>query len=366
MFKDKKEFYMNVVFVALIAFVLVRSIIDFEYIKGFAGNFLRILGPFFWGFSIAYLLNPLMKVCEHKFKIKRIYTILLIYSIAIGIIVLSITIVSPRIAKSVGQILDDMPMYIEETQNWIYSIVGNYEMLEKYGMKSYLDKNLAGMIESLSTFLDFALNNLLTGIITFTSTFLNVILGIIISVYLLKDKEEFQIRTKRLIKAVFSERISKVLIRLTNEIDVIFSKFIIGKIIDSAIIGLICFTGLLFLKVKYNMLIAIIVGITNMIPYFGPFIGAVPAVIITLFYSPVKALWVLAFIVALQQFDGLILGPKILGDQVGLSPFWIILAIIIGGGLFGVIGMFLAVPICAMLKILIERHVDNVLSQRGE
>ncbi len=150
-----------------------------------------------------------------------------------------------------------------------------------------------------------------------------------------------------------------------NEVDEIFSKYIIGKMIDSLIVGIICFMGLWFLKAPYALLMAIIVGVTNMIPYFGPFIGAVPAVIITLFTSPITALWVTLFIIVLQQLDGYIIGPFILGDSVGLSPFWIILAILIGGGLFGILGMLICVPVMAVVRNMFSRYINRRLDEKS-
>src|SRR5690606_8042174 len=141
--------------------------------------------------------------------------------------------------------------------------------------------------------------------------------------------------------------------------------FFVGKIIDSFIIGLLCFIGCLIMKVPYALLISLIVGVTNMIPYFGPFIGMIPAAVITLFESPIKALWVTIFIFALQQFDGLYLGPKILGIQVGMKPLWIITAILIGGGFFGVWGMLFAVPIAAVIRSLLRKYIKRQYEIKG-
>ena len=188
--------------------------------------------------------------------------------------------------------------------------------------------------------------------------------GFIVSVYLLKDKETLILNIKKLIYAVLEKEKADSFLKFSNEVNFIFSGFVIGKFIDSLIIGIMCFVGLSMLKIPYALLISLIVGITNMIPYFGPFIGMIPAFFITLFYSPIKALWVLFFIFLLQQFDGFYLGPKILGSSVGLSPLLIILAILIGGGAFGVLGMFLAVPTTAVVILLAERLINRKLKEK--
>src|SRR5699024_10457679 len=205
------------------------------------------------------------------------------------------------------------------------------------------------------------LNKTVTQIISLTSGFANFVLGSIISIYILKDKEIFAKNIRNLTVAVFPKHSAKTLVEVQKDVKIAFSKFFVVKMLDSLIIGILCFIGLLIMRVQYALLISLIVGITNMIPYFGPFIGMIPASILTLFDSPFKALWVFIFIFLLQQFDGLYLGPKILGIQVGLKPFWIITAILIGGGFFGVWGMLFAVPIAAVVKSLLAKYVDREL-----
>lgn len=182
---------------------------------------------------------------------------------------------------------------------------------------------------------------------------------------MLKDKEYFARNFSRLTYAIFPKNKAEIIIEFFKEIKEAFSKFFVGKALDSLIIGILCFIGCLIMKVRYALLISLIVGVTNMIPYFGPFIGMIPAAIITVFYSPFKALWVIIFIFLLQQFDGLYLGPKILGIQVGLKPFWIILAILVGGGFFGVWGMLFAVPIAAVVKTVLGKYVTKQHKQKG-
>ncbi|KXZ40789.1 Predicted PurR-regulated permease PerM [Alkalithermobacter thermoalcaliphilus JW-YL-7 = DSM 7308] len=362
MFKIKNSIHFFIIL--LISFILFRMVNSLDTITVNIKTFISILGPFIWAFSIAYLLNPMMSYLERNFKIKRGLSIGIVYLVVLGLIIITATIVSPRIVKSIAQILNDMPSYINITQEWVKTNVINSKILERYGVTGYVEQNINQILIQVTAFLDKTLNTLVVSIIGFTSVFFNLILGLIISIYLLKDKEQFIISIKKVLYAVFSQDVANSIIKFGTEVDDIFSQFIIGKFIDSLIIAILCFLGLLILKIDYPILISLIIGITNMIPYFGPIIGMIPAVVITLFYSPIKALWVAIFILILQQFDGWVLGPKILGDKVGLSPFWVILAIVIGGGTFGVLGMFLGVPIIAVIKMILERYVAKKLSNK--
>ena len=357
--------YINLIPILLIAFILFKLVNQLDVLMQVVRFIQALLIPFAWAFAIAYLLNPLMVNAEKRLKLKRSWSILIVYLVVLGLITLAITIISPRMAKSVGELLRDLPGYLDKTQAWATEKVENFMVFDKYGIKDTIEQHLAEIIKQVSNYLNMMLTAALTELITLTSGFLKFIVGLIMSIYLLYDKEIFIRNTKRLFYAIFTEARAEGLIAFGREVDNIFSRYLIGKLIDSSIIGILCYIGLSFIKGPYPMLLGIVVGITNMIPYFGPFIGMIPATLITLFYSPIKALWVLVFIFLLQQFDGLYLGPKILGDKLGLGPFWIISAILIGGGTFGVLGMLLAVPIVAVIKMLLEKYIDKKLQSKN-
>ncbi|MBB6218840.1 putative PurR-regulated permease PerM [Anaerosolibacter carboniphilus] len=356
--------YLRFVPVLLIAFIMFKLVNHPDIIWNGLDFFLSIISPLIWAFAIAYLLNPMMVYFEKRFGIKRIWSILVIYMFFLGITILGITIISPRIIKSISELLAETPRYIARTETQIETWINEFKLFDTYGVASVIEQNTDAMIQNIRDYIDLLLTSALSSIIGFTSGLFDLIIGLIISIYLLKDKESFIQSIKRFLYAFMKKEKAEGLITFGNEVDLIFSQYIVGKFIDSFIIGILCFIGLKILNVPYPMLLSTIVGITNMIPYFGPIIGMIPAGIITLFASPIKALWVILFIFILQQFDGLWLGPKILGDKVGLSPFWIILAIIVGGGAFGVLGMFLAVPILAIIKTLLERQVDRRLQRK--
>ncbi len=359
--KENRVPYLNLIPLLIIIFVLYKIInrIDNYFLINI--SVISVVSPFLWGYAIAYLLNPIMNYLERNHKFKRGWSICIIYLLTIGIITIIITIVSPKIISSLGELLNDLPIYFEETEKWFRTNINSLELVNRYGAAEYLEQYFNTIIQQISIYSNRFLSTIVLRVFNLTSFFLKIFLALVISVYLLKDKEIFIRSIKRTLYAVFNETNAKNIIGFGDELDMVISKFIIGKSIDSCIIGMICFAGFAIIDAPYAMLLSIIVGITNMIPYFGPFFGGVPAIIITLFHDPMKALWVAVFILILQQFDGWILGPKILGDSVGMSPFWIILAIIIGGGFFGVIGMFLGVPVVAVIKTILHRFVNKRL-----
>ena len=210
-----------------------------------------------------------------------------------------------------------------------------------------------------------SLYGIINATINITTAVINVFVGVMIAIYLWSSKEVFFAQSKKISYSFLSKTFVDKCIDLLHEADAVFGGFISGKIIDSAIIGVICYVGMLALNIPYPLLIGVIVGVTNVIPYFGPFIGAIPSILLLLFINPVKALVFAIFILILQQIDGNIIGPKILGDSTGLSAFWVIFAVTVFGGLFGFLGMLLGVPLFAILYTIIRRAVNARLTQKG-
>lgn len=193
----------------------------------------------------------------------------------------------------------------------------------------------------------------------------NIILGLIISIYLLIDKEKFFGISKKITYAIFSTTRAERILELTRRSNSTFGKFLSGKILDSTIIGILTFIILTVFKIPYTLLISFIVAVTNIIPFFGPFIGAIPSVIIILFVSPIKALWFLLIIFIIQQIDGNIIGPKILGDSIGISAFWILFSIMIAGKFLGFVGMVIGVPLFAVIYSVVKENVEAKLEKKG-
>jgi predicted PurR-regulated permease PerM len=370
----KKEHFILITYAFLIialAIIMNKVLGNFSYFTSFVNRLYNLILPFVFGFSFAFIINPAVKFFEkYIFNRKkeiiiysrrnRILSVIIVYVIFFGIISIMATSLVPKMASSLLDLVKKTPDYLINFRDYVFVLLDKYGFSDSQGMKSSIDKYVNLFLEQYDiNNIQFYLDRLKSGVISVTTSMYNVVFGIIISLYFILDKEKFIKGTKRIFRALLPEKGYKLLAVIIKDCNRTFSKFIIGKAIDSLIIGIICFFGLLLLRIKYPILISVIIAITNMIPYFGPFIGAIPAVIITLLSDPLDALWVAIYILILQQFDGWILGPKIMGDTVGLSPVWIILAIIIGGGFFGFIGMILGVPTIAVIKIWLDRYIDK-------
>lgn len=365
MFKNKKIPYLNLVPILIISFLLFKFINNIDLLAQNLWCLLSILSPFFWAFGIAYILNPLMIHIEKRFKLTRVFSILIVYAIVIGAITLTVTFISPAIASNIGDLMEDMPTYLTKTEAWIKLNIQRLNLNNNKEIINWINNFLSTSSYKITNMLNIGVNAVLTKAINVTSSFFKMVFGFIVSIYILKDKEMFKKNIKRFLYATFNTKSVNTFLTFGDEVNRLFSQYIIGKFIDSLIIGLLCAVGLAIFNIPFALLISIIIGLTNMIPYFGPFIGMIPAVLITLFYSPIKALEVLIFILVLQQFDGWFLGPKILGDKVGVNPFLIILAITLGGGTFGVLGMFLGVPVIAVIKMLLQRYIHKRLEEKN-
>jgi len=390
---DKKYLKVSLYALAVIMFAIAfEKILDnFIVFKQFISSIANILSPFFLGFFLAYILNPLVnfleiklfgriKKLDNKQSLKRMLSLITTYLVTFTLILWFISFLIPEIKNNITTLFKALPDYLKYLQtsltdffnkhSEIFAIGADYyeSILEDIGKKisDWIDKS-----QSWSTTLNSTLTYFITGTMSIASKFLNSVLGIIISIYILSEKEKFARQSKKLLYALTSKDFADKIMRFVHDSNNMFESFLIGKIIDSSIIGVICFIGLTLLKIPYSLLISLIVGITNMIPYFGPFIGAIPAVLITLATTVAQkgflpSLWVIIFILVLQQFDGNILGAKILGDSTGLSPFWIIFAITIGGAVAGVLGMFIGVPIFAVIYTTLSHFINRKYKEKTE
>jgi predicted PurR-regulated permease PerM len=334
---------------------------------------LRLLMPFLYGFVLAYLFNPLIIWFEKNlfkgknlsakgYKKYRIISIWIVYVTILALTSIALTFIIPKIVSSIEVLKKTMPDYLWQASRFTNETLKEYELFNGIRVFEHIEGFVLDFFKRVNLQnidLENVFQHVGRGVISVTNIFFNLVLGFIIAFYLLLDKENFIREINKIIMVIAGEKKFNYITQAGKEINRIFSKFIIGKTIDSTIIGLLCFIGLLILKVPYALLLSVIVGITNMIPYFGPFIGAVPAIVITLFNDPLKSLWVAVFIFALQQFDGIVLGPKILGGSLKINPIWIIFGVIVGGGFFGVIGMLIGVPIVAIIRLFILRYVDK-------
>ncbi len=384
MLSGKRVPYFRIIFMLLIAFVLYRLVNNTELIAQGFKYIVSLMSYFIWGFAIAYLLNPLMAFIERRFKLRRVFSLPIVYVVFIGLIVFIFVVMIPIVITNIKELFEHILEFLLKTQDTLEQFVHRMGWLQGLDMITYFENNVQDILDQIDYILktplvESNLNDilsqmnkifsqtiliLLTQAVNLTTSLFKVLFGLVLSIYMLKDKEGFTKQSKRLLIAFVPKEHAEYILDLTSKAHRIFTQYLIGKTLDSLVIAILCYIGLLILRAPYPLLLSIIVGITNMIPYFGPFIGMIPAVIITLFFSPIKALWVAIFIILLQQLDGLVIGPKILGGSVGLRPFWIIVAIILGGGLFGVLGMLLGVPVLAVLKLVIDGYVEKRIKDK--
>lgn len=362
----KKDYitYFKLLPFLLIVFILFKLVNNFEIISYTFNTFIKIFSPFLWGFCIAFFINPLMKNLENKFKFNRITSLTISYTLVLGLIYFLITVIYPSLIKTISDIITNIPNFISTSKDYFDKILLKSDFIGKDILLSYINNISSNFMKSYESQINTYISLIFNYIFQLSYNIFQITFGLIISIYMLKDKEKFKYKLKKSILALFNTKTSEFLMELGKEANLVFSQFIVGKLIDSTIVGIACFIGLVFFDFKYALLISIIIGVTNMIPYFGPFFGITPAVLITLFDSPTRAFWIGMFTFILLQFDGMYLGPKILSDKVGLSPFLVILAIIIGGGLFGILGMFFGVPTFSLIKTFFEKYVNKKLKEK--
>jgi len=348
--------------IGLILLVLWRVISEPDTISRVLQYTFQLLTPIIMGIAIALLLNTVLSYIEERFHLKRYQGLLIVYITFIGLLAISVVTLFPRIYSSLASLIEELPVYIRQIDAFLGE-VNNY--LKDYNATIAKAIDFAQFEARYSGWVETAVLSSVSYVSSFTMTLINFLIGIVISIYLLKDKEVFARMFKRLLYALLPVGTAKTTIDIFQEMDYIFKRYIIGKSLDCLIIGVLAVIGLLIIGAPYALLLGVIVGVLNFIPYVGPLLGMIPAFIITYFYDPFTAVLVLLFIFLLQQFDGLWLGPKILGDSVGITPFWVITSIIIGGSLFGLIGMFVSVPITAMIQVVLSRLIDYRLNRKN-
>ncbi|MCC8060506.1 MAG: AI-2E family transporter [Clostridiales bacterium] len=365
--------------------MLIFAIIRFDELKGLFGQIASILAPITYGAVMAYLLTPVYNqtraVClrwseklfrdpSHRGKlgavVATIVSVVLLFAVLAGLISMMI----PQLIKSVVGIVETLPSNFARLQLWLEQLLADNPDLEPIILKYY--------DEAWSSFQSWLTNDVIPNItrvytiITSVSTSVfsalnvlkNFLIGIIVMVYLLNMKEKLMTQAKMILYGVCSVRVANKILEEARFAHHVFGGFIIGKLIDSLIIGIICFVLMGFMNMPYVLLISVVIGVTNVIPFFGPFIGAIPSALLILLEDPSKFIWFVGFILLLQQFDGNILGPKILGDSTGVSSFWVLFSILVFGGMFGFVGMIIAVPTFAVIYKLVTELVTWLLHRR--
>ena len=344
-------------------------------VKSF-GNIFHILSPFLIGGMIALVLYPFIKALYNRFfmgvchikskKAAKMLSILVAYLIAVGAFAVLIGFVVPQIYKSITEIANQAPVWYKNIRNWFT------EFEDKHANSSidynFINQKIEDALPKLVDYMTGALTNMVPYILNTSmailSGVLNLVIAIIVSIYMISDNKNIFYHFKRFLYAVLPRKTADNTRIICKNCASIFINYIIGKSFDSIIVMIICFIIMLILKLPYAVLISVIVGITNMIPYFGPYIGGVIGGVIIVIASPIKLIIFVIMIVCIQQVDGLLIGPRIIGSTTGLKPVWVVFSITVGGALFGVIGMFLGVPVFAVLSYLLNITVQHFLDKR--
>ena len=373
---------LTVLSVLTIGLIMYFCLLRYAGILAIVKKVFKIFVPFFYGIAIAYVLNQLMKFFEKTifkkvpgfipkkshFKYRRIMSLLLSSLMLLAIVAFLISIIIPQLLKSFDVFVDNVPTYFKSFKIWLDDYLvnkpslrrivnDNYDSMYK-GIIKYINHNILPEQSSVIT-------NISSGFFSFVKTIFNIFLGFIISIYILYSKEQFIGQFKKILYSILPVEKVNTIISNLRYTDKVFNGFFVGKIIDSIIVGVICYIFMIIFKMPFPLIISLIVGITNIIPYFGPFIGAIPSAFFILIISPSKCIGFLIFIIILQQFDGNILGPKILGNKTGLKSFWVLFAILLFGGLFNFVGMIIGVPLFSIIYAFISGLCNRNLAKKN-
>lgn len=383
---EKKYFYWG-----LTAFLVISASIGLYYLLFHGANissgfhtFVKITMPILDGLLLAYLMNPILNGVEDRMVIpfckkckigineknqNKIRAVSILFTVIIvGFILYGFfATVIPQIIRSIQSIIFQFPIYVDNLTIWVTGLLADNPDIERVAM-SLLDKYSGELNNYLNHSLLPQINKILMdlslSLLSFLMRLWNLIIGFIISIYILGSKELFAGQAKKMAYAFFETKTANHVIQNVRFTHKTFSGFIVGKIIDSIIIGFICFAGTSVMNTPYAVLVSVIIGITNVIPFFGPYLGAIPSALLILMVDPLKCFYFIIFIFLLQQFDGNILGPKILGDSTGLSGFWVIFSITLFGGLFGILGMIIGVPVFAVIYAGVRALVNQYLKKK--
>lgn len=361
-----------------VCLLLVVVVQEFDKISSGFKSFAKVIAPITWGIVIAYVINPvvmwseklLKRIIEKKKKHpKLIRAISVAFSLIflIAVIIAIVSILLPQVMDSIVGIAGNFTTYMNNFEAWIYKFVEDYPDIYDAVQAQFdtIQPKLNDFVNNLIPQLADIAVKLKDGAIGFVMGLKDFIIGFIVAIYLLFSKEKFIAQMRKVVTAIFPKYFAQGVLNVASHTNQTLGGFISGKLLDSMIIGVLTFICMTIMKMDFVALISVVIGVTNIIPFFGPFIGAIPSAVLLLVAAPKQVIPFVIFIVILQQFDGNILGPKILGDSTGLSPFWVMFAIFVGGGLFGFAGMLLGVPVFAVIYSLISDFVNFLLKRKG-
>lgn len=362
----KEEFIKSIRYIIPICLIFVGILIlkNYNHIINFFSNNFEILSglftPFFIGFIIAYMLNQPMKKLEEKFKLKRGISILIVYGITLIILVFSWIFIIPVIQSNINELALSIPSGIDQVQHLINNFSSQFKLdITNTSIKNQIDDFITQVLIPLSTFTASTVSNFIINLMsTIVSYIINIVLGLVISVYLLLSKEKYIKVTSLFFKKILKKHYFKVK-EFVNILDNNIGVYIMAKAMDSTIYGIICTLVLTLTGSKYAIFIGILAGVTNMIPFFGPILGTIIAVVANLFFSINKAILVLVVMIIVQQLESAVLEPHFVGKQVGVPPILTIFAVTFAGKYTGFLGILLAVPVTGVLLVYFKRYIYN-------
>ena len=373
--ENEKYFKLAVTGVAILLIGMVCFFL-FYRIRGFGAFFhdlIGILEPFIYGFVIAYVLRPTCRWWEkhlrellvrahvkHAQGIASALAITFCELLALTIVITLFMLVIPQVITSIISLVSVLPDQLDNANTWLHDTLEKYPTMQQSWDSLYADLStrLRDWLKTdLTPMLQTVLNGLGTQVVNIVGFLKNAFLGLIVSIYLLAARRRFLAQSRLILYSIAKEKWAKLIEDEMIYADKMFSGFLMGKLLDSLIIGIICFVGTYLMGIKSALLVSVVVGVTNVIPFFGPYIGAIPSTLWLLLENPLHAVYFLIFIIVLQQVDGNIIGPKILGNSTGLSSFWVLFSILFFGGLWGFVGMIIGVPFFAVVYDIITRLV---------
>ncbi len=380
--KEGKKHYLKLMLTlfasAALAILFYLLLSHLNAIGGAFSTVIGILMPFVIGGVIAYILTPACNFLEQKLskglskrkngaKAAGVLSILLTLILAIAVVIVLLLLVIPALVESIQSIILQIPSAAKTFQNWAIELAGNNETLQNY-INDLAESVSAGLPEWIQNtvlpYLQTIIGSVSAGVAGVFSAVYNLLIGIIVSIYVLGNRKTFARQGTKLIRSIFRKKWADPVLDEFRFANRVFSGFISGRLFDSMIIGLICFAGTLIIRIPNAVLISVIIGVTNIIPFFGPWIGAILSFLLILMENPVKSVIFLVFVLILQQFDGNVLGPRILGDKTGLSGFWVLFAVLLFSGLFGFIGTLVGVPVFAVIYDIICKLVNKGFAVR--
>ena len=361
------------ILIATYSLFLAFLLINFVNIIGFLGELISIIKPFIIGLGIAFVINLLVKIYENKLiptldkknrlaKSKRGIALIMSLTTLAVLIWLLLAFVIPQLIDSMKILVESIPGYMKSLENLVMPYVSETKFL------SSIWENIVVAWKDILQFASQFVGQSISGIVNTTFSITNgvytIIISFVISIYMIISKEELIFGVKKITYVLFGKKNAEKIIKIGRLTNTTFSKFIGGQCMEAIIVGILCFIGMLILRMPYPLLISVIIGATNMLPIFGPFIGTIPSAFILLMVDPSKALWFIVFIIILQQIESGLIYPRVVGGSIGLSAIWVLFAITIGGELFGLIGMLLGVPTVAVIYGLVKDNVENKLKEK--